>query len=669
MSARSTKRELRVIALASAAGLFAAVLGTLGQGAGLGAAQAVDPATLTIAEPGAPGTPGELRAWNLVREDKLIEAREAAEEVVAADPNSYVAHFVLGYVYHYAEASFPRALFHENRARALFEARHGNPPRDAWRWHARILRELAATHGDLEHHRERLALIEEYNELYDPDVLAESAWAMMKLGRYDEARRAAQSGIESGDPRQLEIALNALCAIEFEAGDDDASYAACRRALDHARMTPGEPNAVDLTNFAEAARAAFHLAEAEEVLLEATRAPPAWYGNPWLELAELYTRGARFPEALDALRRVNPYRAQRPPHVRDSDLNEGRRALAAFFLTVGKAREALDITDKAIVTPDRRGHNSRDPAQDRAVVALLDRLARRTVASMDVEAHAAAAAHDRLWAHLGALSLRFEAWRSGRQAVRLLADDERLVGTCRLGSSKSAIMPPWLIGELVDVMGAGVMLEALRRAKAEDGRELAAPYYDAIGAEAALARGDEARAIELAQRARSTLGQGEALLRARVDAVHAEAVYRTAGAARAASQYELALGHDPGVFRRLGFAIPVRVRAQGDEVASDLSDAVARSPRFVVEGAGLEVRIEATAADARVCLHASSGTVLHCSTTSPRTDEDLSGYVQRALDDFHAGAFAPRIDLSQGDIHGLDGSNRVARDPLEGLTR
>ncbi len=624
-------------------------------------------AALAVPEPGAPGTPQELRAWALVRADHLIEAREAAETALQADATSYIAHFVLGYVYHYAEASFPRALYHEREALRLFVRRHDNPPREAWRWHARILREMAATQGDLENHRERLALIEEYNVLYDPDVVAETAWALMKLGRFDDARSAARAGIETGDPRQLEISLNALCAVEFEAGNDSASYDACRRALDHARVTPGEPNAVDLTNFAEAARAAFRLAEAEEVLLEATRAPPAWYVNPWLELAELYTRGARFPEALDALRRVNPYRAQRPPHVRDSDLNEGRRALAAFFLVVGRAADALEITDKALVAPDRRGHNSRDPAQDRAIIALLDRRARRVVAETTIEQSSALGFTTRAMAHAEAWRGRFEGWMSGRQAVRLLAEEDRLIGTCKLGTSSSAVTPPWLLGELVQIAGAGVMLEALRRADRQDEREGAAPYYDAVAAEAALVRGDEARAEELATRAREGFGPGEALLQARTDAVRAVAMAAQTGVESALPAFERALAKDPGVFRRLEIALPIRVRVEGDDSTRDVADALSRSPRFDVGDVGLELSVRGSAASVEVCLQGGSGNALGCVTQTPRTDEPLDIFVQSAVNAFHEAIFAPRIDLSQGDIHGLDGSNRVGRDALEDL--
>ena len=106
--------------------------------------------------------------------------------------------------------------------RSVCEAKRRAVVRSPWRWHSRILRELAFTHGDLEHHREKVLFIERYNEIYDPDMIAEQSWPLMKMGKFDEARAAARMGLADGSPRQTEVALNALCAIEFEAGNDDA---------------------------------------------------------------------------------------------------------------------------------------------------------------------------------------------------------------------------------------------------------------------------------------------------------------------------------------------------------------------------------------------------------------------------------------------------------------
>ena len=656
-------RPLKVLALALASGLVCAALG-IGGGVGV---DAQDP--FAVAEPGAPGEPDELVAWQLVRAKKLVEAREAAQEILDARPDSALGHFVLAHAYHYGEANFPRALHHAEQALALFEAEYGSPPPPTVElWHRRMIYELAQAHADLDHYPEQLAWYARFDELYDPDTLAARAWPLMKLRRFEDARTAARDGLESGIDFQVEIALNALCAIEFEAGDDDASYAACRQALEHARNSPQGANAVDLTNFAEAARAAFQLDEAEEVLLEAAEAPVAWYGNPWLELGDLYTRGARFAEALQALQRVPGYRAQRPPHVQDADRNEGRRALAGFFLAVGRYADAREITEKALVMPDRRSHNSRDPYQDRAVVALIDRAAVRGLAAEAREEAAALGLWERSRAWLEAAEQRFGGWMSGRQAVQLLADDGRLVGTFQIGTSRAAIVPPWIVGELVDVAGAAVVDEATRLARERDGRQAAGPYYDAFQAEAAWREGDEDRAIELAERSASRLADGEAMLRARGDAIHAAALLERDGAAAAMPLFERVLQKDPGVLRRLAIALPVRVDGTGDSLAEAVADGVERSPRFDADDEGFRVSLTPVGASVEVCLLSATDARLGCSAAADPDVNDAEDTRARAvLDAFHQAVFAPRVDLSQGDMGSLDGSMRSTRDPMDGL--
>jgi hypothetical protein len=612
----------------------------------------------------------EAQAWGEAEQGHHIKARELAERIVRERPDSFVGHFVLGFVHHYGEANFARALYHENRALELLTDRDVDTtdtmpvPPDEWRWHARILRELVWTHGDMEHYDQQLHYMRRYSELYEPDFVAEQAWPYMKMRRFDEARTAANLGRASGDARQVEVALNALCAIEFEAGNDDASYRACEEAMMLHGGDPQRQGAVDFTNFAEAARGMFRLDEAERVDLLATNAQVSWYGNPWVELAELYVREARFVEALEALRQVPPYRESRPPHVRDADRNESRRALASFFLVIGRPDDAVPITEKMVNAPDRRAHTSRDPAQDRAIAALLHRAALRLRAERRIEQAIGGSLIDRTWAFAQAESDHASAWLSGRVAARNLAEDELLVGTFLIGTHRSAVMPPWLVGELVDVLGAGVVMEAVRRARAEDEREAAAVYYDAFEAEAALASGDPERALELSTRALASLQAAEAMLRARLAATRAEAARRSDETRTAGEAYGDAFQADPGVFRRLGWPVPARFEARG-EIGEDIAELIAGSDRFVEEDWGLTVRVEGDRARAQACLLDRAGAQLACAEENASgSGEDEDEFAARVARVFLERAFAPRIDLSQTDANSLDGSNRVSRDPL-----
>ena len=604
----------------------------------------------------------ELGLWELVERERYVKAREEAEKYLLEHPTSYVAHLALGMAQHYGEANFPKALFHETRALDLFEAAEGVQPTPSqpWRWHARILVGLTRAHGDLEHYDDQLGIMYRYNELYTPQLKAELAWPLMKKREFEKARLAAEEGLATGDPYQIERAKNALCAIEYEAGDDRKSYEVCAEAVEYGRTHFGSATAVDLGNYAEAARSVFRFDEAERLLMEASKGGLSWYGNPWLELADLYMRAGRFAEALSALREVPRHRATRPAHVRDSDRNEARRSLAAFLILMGRPDEALHITDKAAVLPDRRAHNSRDPEQDRSIIALLDRQARLMLAEMTLERATAEPLYSRLWANGKALRLRFEAWLSARQVARFLDDEARLVGTFALGTARSAVMPPWLLGELIGALGPGVARAAVTDMRVEDPREGAAAYYDSVLAEVSLAQHEYDEAIEHAERALRGLQPGDALLRERVRAVFAKAL---SDPRQTTSFYEDVLGTDPGLFRRLGWALPIEVESSDAEIDRRLARAVLRSPRFERSSNGLRVQIDG----ARICLFGRSGAAWGCSEEGIEEDDTGESYAQRIVDSFHAEIFSPRVDLSRIDINSLDGSNRVTRNPLDML--
>ena len=611
---------------------------------------------------GEEGEVEELGLWGLIERQRYVKAREDAETYLADHPSSYVAHLVLGMAQHYGEANFPKALFHETRALDLFEAAEGVQPAPSqpWRWHARILIGLTRAHGDLEHYDEQLGFMYRYNELYTPQLKAELAWPLMKKREFDKARIAAEEGLATEDPYQVERAKNALCAIEFESGDDAKSYEVCADAVEYGSAHFGSATAVDLGNYAEAARAVFRFDEAERLLMEASKSGLSWYGNPWLELSDLYMRAGRFAEALSALREVPRHRASRPAHVRDSDRNEARRSVAAFLLLMGRPGEALRITDKASVLPDRRAHNSRDPKQDRSIVALLDRQARLMLAEMTVERAVAKPFYSRWWARCQALWLRFEAWMSGRPVTCFLDDEARLVGTFAIGSARSAVMPPWLLGELIGALGPGVVRAAIAEVAQVDAREGATAYYGAVLAEISLAQRDYEEATEHAEQALKGLQPGDALLRQRVVAVLAQSL---SDPRQTTALYEEVLAVDPGLFRRLGWALPVEAQSSGSEIDRALAKAVMRSPRFERSSDGLRIQVDG----ARICLFGRTGTAWGCSEAELEEDETSESYAQRVVDSFHEEIFSPRVDLSRIDINSLDGSNRVTRNPLDML--
>jgi hypothetical protein len=148
-------------------------------------AQAADEAIPAV--DGAPGTAEELAAFAAVESGNFVKGRELGEALLRRHPRSFVAHLVLALAHQYGEANFPRAVYHAREALRLFEQKHGAwpVPPGPWRWHAQILRELAAAEQEVESYDEALAAIARYNERYQPRLEAARAWPLMKLGRYE----------------------------------------------------------------------------------------------------------------------------------------------------------------------------------------------------------------------------------------------------------------------------------------------------------------------------------------------------------------------------------------------------------------------------------------------------------------------------------------------------
>ena len=75
------------------------------------------------------------------------------------------------------------------------------------------------------------------------------------------------------------------------------------------------------------------------------------------------------------------------------------------------------------------------------------------------------------------------------------------------------------------------------------------------------------------------------------------------------------------------------------------------------------VRVE-QADKLRVCLLAPDDSILACAEQEVSRDEGAGSIVERLMIAFHEVAFMPRIDMSQSDVEGLDGSNQVGPNPL-----
>lgn len=621
------------------------------------------------------GTDEELEAYNLYTQNQLLTARTKAEAILRRSPDSVVGHYVLGCVLREAEGSLAQAMHHLGRARELYEERWGvNRPSGApWRLHQAILFEITQLAGEIEQYEYQLHVIEFYDSLYDPDLLAEHAWPYIHLRKFDDARRYARLAIATNDPWEASLGLNALCAIEAEAGARQPQYDACIAALDGARRRAATPAAstpegeeapaqqvtVHAYNAALSALSVLRRTEAEALAQEGARRLEYTTANPWRFLASLYTDQGKATEAINALREMQRWRSRQPANLRDQDHAESDGILATTLLVVGEIDTGLAIAERTLERPDRRGLSSSDAEQALGGHALLRRALRAASRERHLEHAASGSFFERVATKFSSLVDAWNIWGDEQRVENAASSNHRLVQTVR-GYVRGGLepVPTWLVGDLVDIVGPGVVAVALNRAASLDARFPAvAPYRDALSAEVALAQGDEQRALTLARRALEHLPQDENLLIARVAAIAGVAATDVGRNNEAVGLFGRAMQKDPGVFRRLDIALPATIRNRGSgDAATLVADALSRSPRFDDGERGFTITVSGSGNLLSACIDGPDGARIRCVEETRRRRETDEAFGRRVSDAFHDQVFALRVILSTTDMHSLDGS-------------
>lgn len=648
----------------------------------------------------------EQQVYALYDEGKLITARREVDAVLEERPHSILGHLVLGQVLRQSDGDLPGAMRHLGRARELFETRYSAfpLPEDAPReLHREILFAVQGVAGELERFEYQLELLDFHDALYKPKLIAEHAWPLMRLRRYDDARGYAKQATESTLDHVRSMGKNALCAIEGEAGQRQPRYDACLLAFEDAAaraeadpITAGPdertPLAVHAYNAAMAAAAVLRPDEVERLAVAGTKRLDFTPANPWRLLVRLQVDQARIQEALASLQEMLRWRQRQPPYLRDQDRAETDVAQATLLLAVGRTGAGLRLVDRAIARPDRRGLSSSTAEQAAGAHALLRLALRRADEELRAErasgGDAAAAGEEPVLAPVEHAAEGL----ADRERIRGLLDDEaRLVATFRayvLGGLEP--VPTWLQGDLVEIVGPGVAAVAIARARALDPGEGFSAYYDALAAEVALAQGDEAGARRLVELALQGLPPTEVLLRARVAAIGARAALGEGDEAAARRWLTQVMQLDPGTIRRQGLAIPVVIRnVSSGEVGAEVAARLADSPRLYEASGGFEVRVEGEGRALRICVSSPDGAELSCTAvdlTEARdgppavaggepTDgavtegsrpqgEPLSNaqVVARTLQSFHERAFGFGLELSAVDLRSLDGTTVVSEE-------
>ena len=612
--------------------------------------------------------------------NEWITARRKAEELLAEDPESYTGHHVLGRAFWQGEGDYARAIFHLKKSLEIYEKRFKGHPDPPWRLESEGWWSLRIITGDKGDYEGELELIEKYNQkqvYYQTEfgsayntLIAERGWPLMKLQRYEEAKYWANKGIDSERDWQKSLGYNVLCATAGEEGIRVDSLLNCEAALDHAYES-GTGITIDSSNACNAAFGVFDFETAERYAIAATKANDGSTISAWMNLLYMNLSRGQGDGAVSSMQGMRSALAAEDPDMRNQKRADVDASFSLLLLVAGKAQEAFDKVDRALKYPDRRGTISTTEEQSRGSHTTLRYVARRVLAEREKERVASLGFWERCkhwWFTLfGDPDLVID-----EAGIRnALSDEERLISTIRPYLDKGLTgVPTWMVGELITILGVGVVEVALEKARAIDSYPGTEGYYSSIETEIAYHRRDWEEVIRLGQQTRESLPQMEQLMRARMFALEGVAHKKEGEIDNALRSWSQAMETDPSVFRRLGIALPTQFSIASG-MAGEVVDALSRSPRFYEAGSGFVVQVE----DGSTCLLGTTGEMFYCSPWPARAENEDGEkqtdqeYLTAITEAFHEGAFGLSTGLSGADWNSLDGtttsSKKAAREKLE----
>jgi len=578
--------------------------------------------------------------------EQYIKARDHAETILADHPNSFVATWAMARIQHDEEGNHARALYYVRRAEDLLRDSYANPKE----WAKQVILEDYWINEEMDRSADALEVLDRYEAKYGRGMDWLRIWPTFKLGRMDEARAIGRKLASSDDPFEREHGYNGMLALEFEAHDRAATY---KWATEGVEASAGR-SCILLRNASGVAFTRFRLREAEDLGLRANKAADQdCDGAGYDQLAGLYLVEGEFQKSIAALKsfKATPVPKRYRPHYALA-----RRALLADILfALGKTDEAERLAAEVYALPERTGMTSGSKQITGFVRAFRFWMALDARIAREDEKSASRS-------FLSSLStdkvvLDVTRWTIRRAIVQLVDNDEFLVSITRPNLGELFQYGAWHTMSLVDVLGTGVMRDAVAAA-----RKIDAPfpeseaYLDLYDAEILAKRGELQSALRLATDALPKLVKEESMLRWRTLAWEAEALRRLGKLEAARPLYQEVLQKAPSMVRIVDGTVPIETKSDGSDLADVALRRIGKSPRFdAVDGAPFRVSAS-TLKDGSVelCLTDDGGFSFACAHGDKKSTDDDT--VVSALDAFHEAAFSPKVALEQTDLNSLDGS-------------
>lgn len=581
-------------------------------------------------------TPDERAVLTELDAQKFIKARDLAEKVLQQHPDSFLATWAMAKVHIDEEGNHARALAWVRRAQKLLDDRDET-------WGRKVMMEEHFILAEMNRNEEALAVLDRFEAKFGPTSPHLRIWPMFKSGRGEEAKVIATKLLGSSDDYERAEGYNGLLSIDFEDRDREGSYRWAMKGVD---ATNGK-NCTLLRNAAAASYVRFKLDQAVELSTRA-RSLKDCIDPVDNQIASLSIVGGQFQQAVSALEssRSTYIEKRYRPHF----ALERRGVLVDLLQAVGQPEEAVKMAAELYGQQQRMGVSSGQPEVERLTRSL------RYAYSLDLRIAQLGEQGATGELPKGPPSVAAELarqvairWEVRRALVQLFSGGDRLELVVRPQLSDPADWAWWRTGDLIEVVGTGVMRAAISRARKADATfPEAAAYLDALEGEVAFREGNDERAVKLGNAALDALPTGQALLRWRTMGWRAESLRRLGQSSQARADLQELLQRWPTVFRLLRLDVPVTMSNDGSALAKETADRLARSPRLQVQSkAPFQVTVNARGKDVDVCLLDDSGTQFACATGEGAT---------KAIDAFHAAAFSPKVSLTQSDLKSLDGS-------------
>lgn len=592
--------------------------------------------------------------------DKLIEWRERADRVLQAHPDSFAGHMLMGFVLHRSEGDLPRSRYHLNKAKKGALSASDGGDTEAWQFYNLALFELRLVLGEMDLYEEQIEVLDEYSRVLTGNVLAaEYAWPLMKLEREVEAREKLSQAFNNGDPNSRIVAWNSLGALEMEVGNAQASYDAFQKLIEESEDLGYPMDCTYLRNAGEAALALGRYDEAERYFKESTQVPfnDQTFSNPYWDLTGLYLTQGRYPEALQTAARMQQWSRAIKPFLYQQSMADNQQRIGELLLELGYLDEAVEQLEVLVQKPDRRGGTSGDNDQAEAGNLMIWRnalLAKREAVGEKMARSRGMEWWKLWWEHT---ELGLKARTAGRRVAALAVANDRVQGSLRPYWAGSILMGEWHRPDLVELYGAGVSAAALKslRENPPEKLPLEEPFLEAIDAEIATLGGDRSGALAHLDKAIATLPDSEVLMKIRLHARAGQLLEQQGDRPAALAHFEQVLEKAPGMLRAVRARLPVAISGDTNSTMSRVASMIGRSPRFRRASDGLPLQLDLAGNSLQATLLTRDGTVL--ARASAPLKDDMQESAAALVDELHRQAFSPKIDLSQGEMNSLDGSN------------